>query len=360
MPAQEFEFQIPIELPQFELVPASPLVLPSPVDSNSPAVWQSLGGVNRLTVVMSWENPSISNGFSLRGLTAAWPVRYFNQSNGGRWMEAVLVAPNGTLYGYYHNEPWGLCPGKNTTAPRIGATRSLDQGMTWEDLGIILEVPVTSLQCSTPNQYFTGGVGDFSVVLDETETEAYFFFTIYSGDSSRQGVAVGKMFWAQRDYPQGNVALWDGVGWRYAPGIRPTQIRRFFQPAPIYAASASWHDDTAPVDSFWGPSIHWNTYLNQYVMLLNRAADSSWTQEGVYISFSPVLHDPAQWTTPVKLVDGGAWYPQVIGLEKGLGTDKLAGAVSRFFMRGQSDYYLVFRKAKDYPRVIPGASSIVR
>jgi hypothetical protein len=259
-------------------------------------------------------------------------------------MEAVLTAPNGTLYGYYHNEPLGLCPLTNKTAPRIGAARSLDNGYTWEDLGIILEVPTTALNCSTTNDYFAGGVGDFSVVLDQNEIDAYFFFSVYSGDHSRQGIAVGRLPWSQRDYPRGNLSLWDGLGWRYARGTMPTQVRGFFQPGPIYSATVSWHDDSESVDSFWGPSVHWNTFLNQYVMLLNRASDTAWTQEGVYIAFSPVLDDPSQWTIPTKIIDGGTWYPQVIGLERERGTDKLAGAVSRLFMGGRSDYYLVFRK----------------
>ena len=40
---------------------------------------------------------------------------------------------------------------------------------------------------------------------------------------------------------------------------------------------------------FWGPAIHWNTYLEQYVMLLNRAKDDQFGQEGIYVSFSPTL-----------------------------------------------------------------------
>jgi hypothetical protein len=105
----------------------------------------------------------------------------------------------------------------------------------------------------------------------------------------------------------------------------------------------SWHSRAESVDSFWGPSVHWNTFLNQYVMLLNRAVDFSWAQEGVYVSFSPELDDPAKWSEPVKIIDGGPWYPQVMGLERDRGTDKIAGSVARLFLGGRSDYYLVFR-----------------
>jgi hypothetical protein len=150
------------------------------------------------------------------------------------------------------------------------------------------------------------------------------------------------MLWAQRDSPRGNVAVWDGEIWRY-PSRNGSQIRRMSEPRLIYPAAVSWHDRLESVDSFWGPSVHWNTFLNSYVMLLNRASDSAWTQEGSYIAFSPVLDDPARWTKPVKIIDGGPFYPQVMGLEKDRGTDKLAGSRARLFLRGRSEYFLVFQ-----------------
>lgn len=358
-PAQEP--QSPQGIPVVELIPAPSVQFPAAVDSNSPAFWQFVQGQNRLHLVMSLGNPSISLGTSIRRLGAAQPVRYSNSGNGGRWMEAVVQDGNGTLYGYYHNEPVGLCGTLNKTAPRIGAARSLDNGLSWQDLGVILEVPPTTLDCGTPNDYFAGGVGDFSVVLNHEQTDAYFFFTSYRGNTSRQGIAVGRMLWAQRNTPQGNLALWDGGAWRYAPGGIGQIRNRFFEPRPIYAAAVSWHDRSENVDSFWGPSVHWNTSLNQYVMLMNRASDSAWTQEGIYISFSPVLDDPGQWTEPLKIIDGGAWYPQVMGLERDLGTDKLAGSIARLFIRGQSDKYLVFRRGglrQDNPARSEGSPGI--
>jgi hypothetical protein len=331
-------------IPQFELIPAPPVELPSAVDSNSSAFWRFSQGQNRLHILTSWENPTLSVGLSVQRLRWSWPVRFSNVVNGGRWIEAVLEDGDGTLYGYYHNEPLGLCGvAINKTAPRIGAVRSLDGGFSWEDLGIILEVPLNTLDCFTPNGYFAGGIGDFSVILDEQHNDAYFFFSTYWGDAARQGVAVARMPWAQRNTPQGNLALWDGYVWRSSPASGWRIRRWFFEPQPIFPAAMSWHDPSGWVDAFWGPSIHWNTYLNQYVMLLNRAADSSWLQEGIYISFSPVLDDPSQWTTPIKIMEGGDWYPQVIGLARDQGTDKLAGSTARFFMRGRSDYFLVFR-----------------
>lgn len=83
-----------------------------------------------------------------------------------------------------------------------------------------------------------------------------------------------------------------------------------------------------------GPSVHWNTAVQQYVMLLNRTQDDTFAQEGIYVSFAPSLDDPTRWSIPQRLLAGGRWYPQVIGLEIGEGTDKLAGGVARFFIGG--------------------------
>ena len=88
--------------------------------------------------------------------------------------------------------------------------------------------------------------------------------------------------------------------------------------------------------------MHWNTFLEKYVMLMTRTRDSAWTTEGIYIAYSDRLDDPSAWSVPQRLVEGGAWYPQVIGLERGRGTDALAGQYARFFMGGRSDFLIHF------------------
>ena len=112
---------------------------------------------------------------------------------------------------------------------------------------------------------------------------------------------------------------------------------------PIFGAFSAWEREDC--DAFWGPSVHWNTYLQQYVMLLNRARGVGWAQEGIYVSFSEDLADPRSWSRPSKVLEGGAWYPQVMGLDDGLkGTDKLAGQRARFFMGGVSEYEIAFSR----------------
>ena len=65
-------------------------------------------------------------------------------------MEAIVVAPDGTWYGYYHNENSAtVCPGSGKVIPRIGAARSIDHGLTWTSLGIVLEAPPGSFDCQT-------------------------------------------------------------------------------------------------------------------------------------------------------------------------------------------------------------------
>jgi hypothetical protein len=79
-------------------------------------------------------------------------------------------------------------------------------------------------------------------------------------------------------------------------------------------------------------------------MLLNRAKDPAWTQEGIYVAFSPRLDDPKRWSIPQRLMSGGRWYPQVIGTEAGIGSDRVAGERARFFVQGRSDHLIQFSK----------------
>jgi hypothetical protein len=79
------------------------------------------------------------------------------------------------------------------------------------------------------------------------------------------------------------------------------------------------------------------------VMLLNRAKNEDFVNEGIYASYSTELGNPAGWSTPTRLMSGGAWYPQVAGLEAG-GTDREAGQLARFFLGGRSTFYIFFSR----------------
>ncbi|MGE3493036.1 MAG: hypothetical protein AB7N29_23765, partial [Vicinamibacterales bacterium] len=167
----------------------------------------------------------------------------------------------------------------------------------------------------------------------------------YGRDRSAQGVAVARLAWADRDAPVGRVAMWQNGVWLPAQHVAGDGPEQWAYPAgtPLVPVSKPWHDGNAAADAYWGPSVHWNTYLRQYVMLLNRAKNEAFANEGLYVSFSPVLDDPRAWSAPRKFLNGGDWYPQVAGLEPG-GTDKLAGQRARFFITGRSDYFIEFQR----------------
>lgn len=334
--------------PHVELRSAPLLYLPGEVDSNSPAVWDRVGGRHLLFVMTSesgqprraWGRDLASLGTARQVAVAPWP-------GGGVWMESILRDDDGTWYGYYHNEiPAEVCGRTDKMIPRIGAARSRDRGASWDDLGIILEAPPRSHTCSTDNAYFVGGIGDFTVQLDADSRDLYFFYSLYLRPAMSQGIAVARLAWADRDTPTGKMTVWRNGTWSPGTPLRSDDAERWFYPAalPIFPAAESWHDLDNVVDAFWGPSVHWNTYIGHYVMLLNRAKDVDWDQEGVYISFAKSLEDPRAWSAPTRILKGGTWYPQVLGLDEGSGTDKIAGEWARFFMLGESQHVIHFMR----------------
>jgi hypothetical protein len=341
--------------PTATLIAAPTLKLTGDVDSNSPALWDLVDGRPLLHVLTSTAGrPSVTSGRLLARLGEPAPVGFTSHPGHGVWMEAVVADEAGTWYGYYHNEwPAVACNRLDRAVPRVGAARSRDRGRTWEDLGTILEAPPDLLSCSTRNAYFVGGVGDFSVMLDATATNLYLFFSQYSRPPEAQGVAIARLLWADRDEPQGRANVWSAGVWLPATAAVDTDD----QASPVswtYPAGTSvvrsrrpWHDTDAANDAYWGPSVHRNTYLGQYVMLLNRAKDDQWGQEGVYVSFAASLSDPETWSSPQRVLSGGTWYPQVIGTEPAYGTDKIAGERARFFMSGTSDYFIEFQRPGD-------------
>ena len=336
--------------PTAVLVPAPAIAFDSGTDSNSPAIWERLNGRPTLFLFTSFNGwPTRQTGTQVANLADAGAIAFVeNGPLHGVWLEAIIPDVDGTWYGYYHNElPAEICgEDDRRTLPRMGAARLTDHGESWEDLGVILEAPAGWHDCASTNRYFVGGVGDFSAVLDADARYLYFFFSQYGDREQTQGVAIGRMVWANRDRPAGKVSVW----WRdstWVPTRRPrgADAQGYAYPAgvPIYRVRDGWHDDQQ-VDAFWGPSVHWNTYLQQDVMLLNRANDVSWRQEGIDVAFASALDNPADWSDPQRLIAGGLWYPQVIGTETGSGTDKVAGERARFFMGGRSQYFIQFSR----------------
>jgi len=164
--------------PIAELHPSTHLTFPGRVDSNSPAFWDG----DTFYLFNSAEGAiKRSQGASLEALGEPQGAQLkTSTSRVNHWIEAVWKADR-VLWGWYHAEPWdSICPnlsvlGRILTAPEIGAVVSLDNGLTWYDLGIILRANPVTLVCDTANGYFSGGVGDVSVMLDEQQEYLYFF-----------------------------------------------------------------------------------------------------------------------------------------------------------------------------------------
>jgi hypothetical protein len=125
---------------------------------------------------------------------------------------------------------------------------------------------------------------------------------------------------------------------------------------PIFAAQESWQAENS--DAFWGPSVHWNTHLEKWVMLINRACCApGWPQEGIYASFNDDLSNTGGWSSPEKILDDTGWYPQVLGLGPDE-TDSIAGERARFYIYGHSRWELIFHKdslesTSDSPESVP-------
>jgi len=343
--------------PRVSLTTAPVLLLPGAVDSNSPIVWDLEDGERTMFAFTSHSGvPSIASGPTVDRMTTPSEITLLPHPGHGVWMEAVVTDEAGTWYGFYHNEwPASRCGREDVMVARIGGARSTDNGRTWEDLGPVIQAMQSATACESTNKYVIGGVGDFSVMLDENKQYLYIFYSQYQRQPEAQGVAVARLQWADRDRPSGRIELWRSGIWEpeagrreFLPGL-PGALRRRLEwtyPAasPLIAPTQAWHDGDDKVDAFWGPSVHWNTAIEQYVMLLNRAKDESYSQEGIYVSYAPRLDDPSLWTVPQKILNGGRWYPQVLGSSTGSGSDKLAGASARFFMSGRSDWFINFSK----------------
>ena len=99
-------------------------------------------------------------------------------------------------------------------------------------------------------------------------------------------------------------------------------------------------------NGYWGPSVHWNTDLKTFIVLMSRSKGGNYDPDGVYLTYTTALDDPLSWAAPKRIIEGGqGWYPQVVGDPAMLGTDKLASARARYFNAGGSASIIVFSEA---------------
>jgi hypothetical protein len=316
---------------------ADPLSLPSAADCNSPC-WWSQDGLHLLTAT---GRPVHSRGPDLEHLERLGEVTFTAWRDGGLWIESVHQETNGWLLGWYHNEPAHYIPDEYQmgrqfpmTAPFIGAAISYNNGMSWDDLGLVLTGGPETLNLSERNYWFAGGNGDFSVILDRSAEYFYFLFGTYYRDVAQQGISLARLRYADRLSPVGKVEKWFEGAWQ-EKGLNG-------KVTPVVPVRAGWYSQQP--DTFWGPSVHWNHHLKQYVILMNHAVDPSWKQEGIYISLTDDITNPNSWSEPQRLLETGGWYPQVIGDPTRRETEREAGEEARLFIHGISKYRLRFSR----------------
>lgn len=333
--------------PRVRFLRAPRVDLPGKVDSNNPFVWYREGSTPVLSAITSWGGvPELATGPSIEGLAPAGGATFRSHPGHGVWFEAVVPDHLDRWYGFYHHErPASDCGRPDRQLPRVGAARSTDHGRTWDDLGIVLDAPPGSAACLSSNGFTLGGVGDVSAMLDRDARFLYLYFSQYVRDPRAQGVAVARLAWADRDAPAGKAEVWADDVWlppRREPDSAGTPVWTYPIGTVLVPPSKPFHDGADDADVFWGPALHWNTYLERYVLMLNRAADERYRTEGIYVSYADALDRPRAWSAPVRVIAGGEWYPQVVGLEAGLGTDRLAGRFARLFLTGRSSLIVEF------------------
>ncbi len=332
-----------IEVPERKLLHA--------VDSNSPVHWDG----QQVYLFNSYEHPYRLSGPSLRQLGHRESVRFNGLDDKlDIWIEATWKDPDGTLYGAYHYEPDTVCfsNGHLPTAPRIGWIKSEDNGRTWKDLGFIIQASPCAINCKSASPWDAGGTGDFVFNLDREHKYFYFYGTSYDPRFDEQGVFLARMRYADRNNPSGKVMKWYKGAWS-EPALDG-------HVTPVFPARKDYTH--ADADMFWGPSIHWNTYLKMYVMVLSHTINTRLKDDGIFVSFNRHIGDPNGWSRPrmilsrpqIRLVtrEGSAqpnalengWYPEIIGMEMGE-SDKLCGASGRLFVAGMSRLEVTFVKA---------------
>ena len=323
----------------YRIAPAPSVNMPArTIDGNSPAFRDDQGVLHVYT--STGAQPTRMSGPGALALSLdAGPPSVEPRDRYPLWIESIWRDEDGTVYGWYHHEPDAqtICGNRKLTAPRIGALVSHDGGVTFTDLGLVLTSGDSS-NCSAENGFFAGGHGDFSVIPDREKKYFYFLFTNYGGSAQHQGVSIARMAFEDRANPVGAVHKYFLGEWS-EPGVGGMLT-------PIFPAATPW--DRSDADSFWGPAVHWNSKLETYVVVLNRACcKPNWPQEGIYIAFNADLAQPERFTHPSKLIDAEeigfapGYYPQIFGLGEGE-TDSLVGAQARLFIKGFSKWSLIF------------------
>lgn len=213
--------------------------------------------------------------------------------NGGSWLMSVHRLSGNDLIGFYHAEDHWCCPrnAEGIAWKSIAVTYSYDNGVTWEPGEQII-----TGSTPRPDEPTWGGAGDGVVIWDAINERWVAFYSdqmIHMAISEDPLARPGTWYkWYEGEFSE------PGLGGQNTP-----------LPGLDLIAGAN-------------PSVHWNTYLNEWIMVYH-----GWDPAEIYISGS---QDLIHWYTPQSIIvssqEGRAWYPTIIG-----DTDVQAGESARIY-----------------------------
>ncbi|ANM29235.1 hypothetical protein ABI59_06000 [Acidobacteria bacterium Mor1] len=253
---------VPEVAPAAALIRTTEQTLPARPDQNLPLYWDDNGGTSTLNMLATGTNSNqttyegsdlsdlASSSTSFETTTVEFRQTYADGTDcnlTGAALDAALLA--GTcffgapgeiyrsvlgsfnipaqgpvpqrLYGWYHAEVLesgcGDCPAFHVgydLTPKIGVAVSEDDGLTWQDLGFVLEAPSSTFDCLSTTG-FVGGYGDLSVVADAAGSYVYVFFTSYRSDFNEQGVGIARFPASDASLrkPKQNMEIWKDGEW---------------------------------------------------------------------------------------------------------------------------------------------------
>ena len=275
---------------EFVLGPARPLPVPQP---NLPIYDYTPDGHHTVfrdesSLMMFWPGHDSyrttgSSIFAMRDCVKVLPMGGPGDfDNGGAWLYSVMRRGGQRLLAFYHAEDhkFPRSPDSKWTAYKsIARCTSEDMGLSWGERAQIL----TAHQ-PKPQTAAWSGLGDHCTVWDEKDRRYMCFF---------QENAILCM--AMSPDLEGRPGSW--CKW-YQGGFTEPGLGGRATPIPALAHHRGGN-----------PSVHWNTFLEQWVMVWHRWEGDLW------ISTS---QDLLEWTPPKLLLGrpagaGKVWYPTLIG-----------------------------------------------
>lgn len=213
--------------------------------------------------------------------------------NGGAWLYSVFPQGNNRLLGFYHAEDHEFAADPNShfiAWKSIALATSNDNGRTWKKQGQIIRSAT-----SKPDKPTWGGNGDFCVVWDKSHNRWVCFYQEHY------------LCMAVSADPQGKPGTW----------------KKYFQDSFSQPGLGGRNSPIPDLRDFPGgnPSMHYNAFLQKWVMVWHTWDNGTPHPNSIYISTS---EDLLHWSQPKVLLAAQGkerfWYPTIIG-----GSDVQAG-----------------------------------